>query len=116
MPKLVRYVDKDGPVGWMHWCPGCKGAHAINVEKPRADNGAKWSFDGSMESPTFGPSIRIFRYSKYNENGQPAEGATEVTDCHYFIKAGKIEFCGDSRHALAGQTVDLPPAPDHWTN
>jgi hypothetical protein len=33
------------------------------------------------------------------------------TLCHYFIRAGKIEFCGDSPHNLAGQTVDLPDWP-----
>lgn len=33
------------------------------------------------------------------------------TICHYFIKAGRIEFCGDCTHALKGQTVDLPDFP-----
>ena len=33
------------------------------------------------------------------------------TSCHYFLKAGKIAFCGDCRHALSGKTVDLPPWP-----
>ena len=28
--------------------------------------------------------------------------------CHSFITDGRISFCGDSEHALAGQTVDLP--------
>jgi len=33
------------------------------------------------------------------------------TTCHYFITDGKIEFCGDSPHKLAGQIVDLPDWP-----
>lgn len=32
--------------------------------------------------------------------------------CHYFIRGGKIEFCGDSTHNLSGQTVDLPDIPE----
>jgi len=36
--------------------------------------------------------------------------------CHYFIKAGQIEFQGDSTHALAGKTVPLPPLPAGLTD
>jgi hypothetical protein len=72
-----------------HWCPGCDSLHVINVEKPNHCN-ALWTWDGNVEQPTFSPSINI------------------VGVCHYFIKAGQIEFCSDSRHALAGQTVPLP--------
>jgi hypothetical protein len=28
--------------------------------------------------------------------------------CHYFIVDGRIRYCGDCQHELAGQTVDLP--------
>jgi len=42
---------------------------------------------------------------------QPAQQRDEsrapATGCHYFIKAGQIEFCGDSTYALAGQTVQI---------
>lgn len=79
----------------LHWCPGCKSRHMIATEEP-FPNGAKWTWDGNVESPTFNPSINI--------SGR----------CHYFIRAGQIEFCGDSAHDLAGQTVDLPDIPD-WT-
>jgi hypothetical protein len=33
--------------------------------------------------------------------------------CHYFLRDGQIEFCGDSIHALAGQRVQLPDWPEH---
>jgi hypothetical protein len=33
------------------------------------------------------------------------------TVCHYIITAGRIQFCADSTHALAGQTIDLPDIP-----
>lgn len=74
----------------LHWCPGCESLHVINVEKPNHCN-AVWTWDGNIEAPTFNPSINI------------------VGHCHYFIRGGRIEFCADSKHALAGQTVDLPP-------
>lgn len=81
----------------MHWCPGCEQAHMIYTQEPN-HLGAKWSFDGNVESPTFSPSINI------------------IGRCHYFIRAGLIEFCSDSKHALAGQTVALPnwPLPEDW--
>jgi hypothetical protein len=76
----------------MHWCPGCKSRHDINVTKPN-HWGAVWSFDGNAEQATFSPSINF------------------VGRCHYFIRAGNIEHCGDSTHALAGQTLPLPDFP-----
>ncbi len=80
--------------GWYgHWCPGCKEAHVIAVGTPYPGTGAKWGFNGNAEKPTFTPSINI------------------VGQCHYFITDGQIQFCTDSRHALAGQTVELPDWP-----
>lgn len=34
--------------------------------------------------------------------------------CHSFVRAGRIEFLGDCTHALAGQTVPLPPWPEDY--
>lgn len=76
----------------LHWCPGCEELHAIAVGQP-FPNGARWTWDGNMERPTFSPSINV------------------IGRCHYFIRAGRIEFCSDSKHRLAGQTVDLPDIP-----
>lgn len=82
---------------FLHWCPGCEQLHVIHVEKPN-HLGARWSFDGNTEQPTFTPSINI------------------VGVCHYFITSGKISFCSDSQHRLAGQTVMLPDIPieERW--
>ena len=73
-----------------------------------------WTFDGNYEKPTFAPSILC--YTEYDDD---AEGDLPVklpngqrkTLCHYFIREGMIEFCGDSPHAFAGQTVELPEWP-----
>jgi hypothetical protein len=86
--------------GYLHWCPGCDHAHAISVNNPGRPN---WQFDGNVFRPTVSPSIRIFT---------PAyEGDPERTDCHYFIRNGQLEFCGDSAHALKGKIVPLPIFP-----
>ena len=36
------------------------------------------------------------------------DGLPPLTVCHLFLRAGRIQFLHDCRHALAGQTVDLP--------
>lgn len=75
---------------WRHWCPGCKQNHVIYIDPRSQANGHHWRFNGNQERPTFEPSINI------------------VGRCHYFITDGRIRFCEDSRHELAGKTVDLP--------
>jgi hypothetical protein len=86
-PKLRRNGDM-----LMHWCPGCNARHMINIV--RDDCGPAWDWDGSVDAPTFHPSINIVRR------------------CHYFITGGLIQFCSDSTHALAGQIVPLPDFPE----
>lgn len=78
------------------------------VEQPNPESEARWTFDGNEAAPTFAPSVLVYHWSKYGPDGHKAEGAEKITDCHYFLRAGRIEFCSDSRHALAGKTVDLP--------
>lgn len=98
MSQLGKYLRKmEG--GYGHWCPGCKTMHYIAVEKPLG-NGAKWTFDGNIEAPTFNPSVSI-----------KIPWAEDPEACHYFLHGGQIKFCGDSTHALAGQTIPLPEWP-----
>ncbi|MCZ4340562.1 hypothetical protein O4H52_03015 [Sphingomonadaceae bacterium G21617-S1] len=42
-----------------------------------------------------------------DEDGHRAPPAV----CHSFVRNGQIEFLSDCTHALAGQTVPLPPFP-----
>lgn len=72
------------------WCPGCDDLHAVEVA-----NDNRWTWDRNLEAPTISPSILC----------------TGVRRCHSYVKAGCWEFLGDSEHALAGQTVPLPPLP-----
>lgn len=84
--------DPDFGLILLHWCPACDCAHVFNVEKP-LPNGAVWSWDSNLKAPSFHPSMHI------------------VGLCHYWLRNGVLEFCPDSQHALAGQTVPLPDIP-----
>lgn len=97
-PKLARGY---GP-HYVHWCPACKTDHLFAVDQPLA-NGARWSFDGDLEAPSFSPSMKI----EWSHRGGTIR-------CHYFIKAGMIEYCADSTHAMAGHTVPLPDLPEDF--
>lgn len=67
------------------FCPGCQEIHGFNDT---------WQFNFDLEKPTVYPSLLV-------------RGGWKDCYCHSFISEGKIEFLGDSRHPLAGQTVDL---------
>lgn len=79
--------------GFSHWCPGCERMHVL--PHPRG-----WTFNGDLERPTFSPS---FRHDWRDAGGERV--------CHYFLQDGKLQFCGDAWHGLAGQTVELPALP-----
>ena len=100
--KLQRFervlADGKTPDGFSYhfWCPGCNELHVFNVGRERRP---VWNFDGNMECPTFSPSLL------YPE---------KQVRCHLFVQAGKIVYCSDCGHSLAGKTVDLPDLPqDH---
>lgn len=78
--------------GHRHYCQGCKEIHVI----PHG-----WVFNDNFEAPTFTPSVR-HRW-EFRPSGKPRR------TCHYFIRDGKIEFCGDSTHGMANRTADLLP-------
>ena len=106
MSKLRKTTGTTGS-GVVHWCPGCDQPHGIRI----AGAPPVWTFDFNWENPTFSPSIMCFTTETTDDNDRPLPHPVDRTLCHYFIKAGKIEFCGDSPHALAGKTVDLPDWP-----
>lgn len=98
-PKLRRVSSpgsKDGDV-LVFWCPGCDGAHAVNVEKLNAW-GAKWAWNGDAEKPTFTPSLLVSASSPEHR-------------CHSHIRDGMIQFLDDCFHKLKGQTVEIPNWP-----
>lgn len=83
-------------VQWYFWCPGCNELHNYTTDRKEGLHPG-WTFNGDMEKPTFSPSLLY---------------PSKAVRCHLFLKDGKLEFCGDCGHALAGKTVDLPDYPD----
>lgn len=77
------------------FCPGCNETHHMGA------NIHKWN--GSVSHPTFTPSILWHC---------PNHKGVENYTCHSFVNDGRIQFLGDSTHALAGQTVELPECPN----
>ena len=75
-------------------CPGCNEIHSIPIDLTH-QSGRAWGWNGSVDAPTFSPSVR--------HTMKPLPYC-----CHYFVRDGRIEFCGDCSHGLKGQTVDLP--------
>lgn len=121
LSKTLR--DSEGN-GLLFWCPGCDMAHRI---QHGAGSGPRWTWNGSVEQPTFQPSVLV-RWDHMSEAGRKrssefrdkhgrypddVEEPYDVHDvCHTFVTDGRIQFLGDCTHALAGQTVDLPEWPD----
>jgi hypothetical protein len=80
-------------------CPGCGYSHAVTVNGRRNSQGATWGWNGSMDAPTFSPSI-------FCNKDEPANR------CHSFVRDGRIQFLSDCHHKLAGQTVEIPDWED----
>ena len=90
-------------------CPGCDELHGI----PVTGDHPVWGWNGSIESPTFTPSIRVSGVQHLTDaecqrvlNGEKIVPIPSC--CHSFIADGKIQFLSDCTHKLAGQTVELP--------
>jgi hypothetical protein len=74
-------------------CPGCKHDHGVQIKGSKRE--PIWGWNGSLELPTFTPSIFVNR-------------SVPGRRCHSHVTAGNIQFLADCDHALAGQTVPLP--------
>lgn len=91
--------------GWMIRCQVC-GHHYF--PKDRIANKSQWSFNGNMERPTFTPSMNEHQ----NPPGPTHNPELPTRRCHYIVTDGRIAYCGDCTHELAGQTLDLIPFSD----
>lgn len=101
LSKILR-DSADGRLSFR--CPGCDRWHGINVGE---GTGPRWTWNGSVEKPTFTPSILVTYPAKPDANEDFKEWRTARV-CHSFVTDGRIQFLGDCTHALAGQTVDVP--------
>lgn len=93
MPKFspMKHGDRSG---YSFQCPACGCAHMVLTDGKKSPN---WTFNGDIENPTTNPSIRV--RTEFNKIPKT---------CHFFIKNGMIEYCGDCTHDLAGQKIQLP--------
>lgn len=99
--RAMPCIDVEGgPVtGHMVMCPACKHGHKFNTPEHPTRGGAKWSFNGNLERPTFTPSMLV----TCDMRNPPVK-----TICHSYVTDGRIQFLGDCTHEMKGQTVDLP--------
>lgn len=80
----------------VYWnCPGCECSHAVrvNLENPEWKIHRAWTWNSSLERPTFSPSVL----------------SKGIIECHCFVENGQIRFLADSQHKLAGKTVPMEP-------
>lgn len=100
--KLLLRIDPNTNIKYaLFKCPGCECSHEVRVVEKDNNERQTWEWNGSMESPTFKPSI-LCHFG--NHQGHKV--------CHSFVTDGKIQFLADCTHKLAGQTVDLPNVED----
>jgi hypothetical protein len=85
--KLSKVENSDH---YMFYCPGCEHHHVYD---------SRWTFNGNFEKPTFSPSL-------LNTWTSPRTQTKKI--CHLFLTDGKLQYCGDCTHPLAGKTIDLP--------
>ncbi len=106
MPIIARVKkaaeDAEHP-DLLFYCPGCCCGHGVWVETANPRSGARWTFNGSLEKPTFAPSIIVTREFPLGHGVPP-----KVERCHSFVTDGQIQFLSDCTHDLAGKTVPLP--------
>lgn len=107
-------VVRAAPGGHLSFfCPGCKEAHTVTI--------GRWTWNGDAEAPTLSPSVLVSTghyagpgpcWCTYNAEHHDEPVSFACALCHSFVRDGHIQFLGDCTHALAGQTVALPPWPE----
>lgn len=119
MPVLLeRITDESGDhLEWAFWCPGCRRNHSYCIQRKNpVDAGPVWQWNGSEEKPTFTPSLLCTWHQweppVHAGNMDEFERAPWHQDrvekrCHLFVTDGKIHYCGDCHHELAGKTVPM---------
>lgn len=98
--KLRPVSDGVSPkkvIGYSFYCQGCEHVHVFWTAGQLT-----WDFDDNLTSPTFSPSL----LNTCDNHPDPKQRR-----CHLFLRAGRIEYCSDCTHDLAGQTVEMH---DHW--
>lgn len=78
------------------FCPACQCGHQVRVAGDVPP--AVWSWNGSMDLPSFQPSLRV----QFVKEGLDLE-------CHFVVTDGVMHFQGDtSNKEFAGRAVEIP--------
>lgn len=89
MTVLEMATRPTGERVFFFFCPGCNNFHLFDQ---------RWAWNGSLELPTFSPSLLC------DPNGDRR--------CHLFVRDGKLEYLSDCHHALAGKTITMETVTD----
>lgn len=110
--KMRRVGPEQGYTagGLAHWCPACESMHAFAIDGYNS-SGAKWTWDGNVQAPTFNPSMNI-RIGPMPTVPVGRPDAGKILVCHYFLRGGVIEYLADCSHAMKGTRVPLPDLPE----
>lgn len=106
--KAKPYTKPNSEVieGYSIFCPGCGYTHDIQTNPTTAEPKALWTFNGSLDKPTFNPSLLI-RTGRFTGRAYEEDPDLPSVICHSFITNGKIDYLRDSTHHLSGQTIEL---------
>lgn len=115
---LGNHLDFNQRFGIVHYCAGCDMDHIVYVEQQQgASKHPTWKWNGEFnEKITCTPSVHVQYGARFNPDlhlgtlKRDEDDVVQMT-CHYFITNGKIAYCGDCTHKLAGKTVELPDFP-----
>lgn len=112
LSKILRKIDG----GLMFECPACDNYHLVYLDAPGRPH---WTWNGDVDKPTFSPSLLV-QYPTWVppattleirdkiKSGEIVQQKVDVV-CHSFIRDGQFVYLNDCTHAMAGQTVDIPP-------
>lgn len=110
-PAKVPDADRGESFWW--WCRGCNTHHRFVTKLARGEVGPVWTWNGSLERPTFAPSL-LYRWTDHWKCNPPepckkpgCQGRPAV--CHVFVRNGQVQYLGDCTHELRGQTVPIDP-------
>lgn len=119
MGQLSRKLRNIAGGGIGFWCAGCGELHVVWTG---AGAGPRWSWNGDVERPVFGPSVLVTGVKRLTDEqhaawmrGEPLPEPVPQR-CHTFIgcagaQPGQIIYLGDCTHELAGKVIDLPDLP-----
>lgn len=123
MAQISKYLRDVAGGGLSFWCQGCRKAHTVWVgEGP----GPRWTWNGDVEKPVFGPSVLVQGVKRLTDEqhaafmrGEPLPEPTPLR-CHTFVgcngaQPGEIIFLSDCTHELAGTVQPLAELPPYMS-